>query len=290
MNKGATYKKPTGGWEDFEELQNKSKISWSKSKDDVWAAMEDSFEEQAEAKTIVRRLPIVRYVAAASVILLLGLTTVLRFYSESYETNAGERLAVNLPDGSTVELNAETTLKYYPLWWNIERRLQMTGEAFFDVEKGNRFVVKSENGKTRVLGTSFKIYSRNEDYRVNCITGRVQVKAAKGKVILHPNEKAILVDGRGLKISQGKNTEVSTRSWKDGKFFYTKYPLKKVMEEIERQYKVEIAIDDTFDFLYTGDFSKEEESIDDVMYKVVKPFSLTYVKMREGEYQIKKQE
>ena len=284
MNKGETYKNSSFNLEDFEKLQDSSKISWTKSKDDIWAAMEDKMEVPVQKESKVRTLSIFRYAVAAVIILLMGITGVLRFYSENFETAAGEHLSVNLPDGSVVEINAESSFKYYPYWWKIERRMLMDGEAFFDVEKGNKFVVKSSNGKTRVLGTSFNIYSRNSDYRVDCITGKVQVTASNNKVILMPNEQAVLNKLGNIDVKK-EVLEKATIEWIDGKFFFTSVPLQMAIDEIEREYGVKVLNELTKDLNYTGNFSRDL-SVDEVLDIVCKPLGVNFVKREEGVYQI----
>lgn len=284
MNKEDTYKKSSASWEDFEGLQSKSKVSWSNSKDDIWAAMDERLKEPAHEEPKIRTLPVFKYAAAAIFVLLMGVTGVLRFYSESYQTEAGEHIAVNLPDGSSVELNAESSLKYYPYWWKFERKLAMNGEAFFDVAKGKKFVVRSSNGKTRVLGTSFNIYSRDNDYRVNCITGKVQVTASNKKVILLPNEQAVLNQSGNIEVKQETKKKASI-SWIDGKFFFTSVPLQQAIDEVERQYGVKVWIEVSNDLNYTGNFSRDL-SVEEVLNYVCKSLGVNFEKKQEGVYQI----
>lgn len=283
MKKEETHKKSSASWEDFEKLQDGSKISWSKSKADIWAAMDEKLGETV-VETKVRRLPVFQYAAAAVIVLLIGITGVLRFYTEKFETQAGEHLTVNLPDGSVVKLNAESNFKYYPYWWKIERKMIMNGEAFFDVEKGNKFVVKSSNGKTRVLGTSFNIYSRENDYRVNCITGKVQVKVSKNKVVLLPNQQAILNQLGNIEIKKVMKKEASIE-WIDGNFYFTSVPLDEVVAEIERQYGVKVWNEVSKKLNYTGNYSRDFE-VEEVLSIVSKSLGIKYVKKQEGEYQI----
>ena len=284
MNKGGTSKKSSANWKDFEKLQRKSKVSWSNRKDDIWAVMDKKLEEPAYPAPKVRTLSVLKYAVAAVVVLLIGVTAILRFYSEKFGTQATEQLTINLPDGSSVKLNAESSFKYYPYWWKIERKMEMNGEAFFDVEKGNKFVVKSSNGKTRVLGTRFNIYSRKNDYRVNCITGKVQVTASNHKVVLLPNEQAVLDHSGNIEIKQKINEEAPI-SWIDGKFFFTSVPLQQAIDEIERQYGVHIWIDVSNDLNYTGNFSRDL-SIEEVLNYICRSLGVNFVKKQEGVYQI----
>lgn len=62
---------------------------------------------------------------------------------------------MTLPDGSVVRLNSVSRLSYKPLGWYFSRSAELSGEAFFEVEKGSKFTIYSMLGSTSVLGTSF---------------------------------------------------------------------------------------------------------------------------------------
>ena len=89
-----------------------------------------------------------------------------RSYTVTEIAKRGSHLAVTLPDGSKVNLNADSRLTYKPYQWIISRNVELEGEAFFEVKQGKRFSVKSNQNKVNVLGTSFNIFSRPGNYRV----------------------------------------------------------------------------------------------------------------------------
>ncbi|MGQ8336476.1 FecR family protein [Sunxiuqinia sp. A32] len=284
MKKEEINKQSSITWKDYEKLSDVTQIGWKENKSAIWEEMESRMETSKPATVIFFFRPAFRYAVAALFILLVGITGLLRFYSHSVETLSGQHLTVSLPDGSQVQLNAESTLKYYPLWWSIERKLSFSGEAFFEVEKGNRFVVNSFQGQTKVLGTSFNIYSRENDYRVNCLTGKVQVKASNAIVILMPNDQAELNDAGSFYVRHEVKPE-STISWIDNEFFFTSVPFPEVVKEIERQYGVKIQVPPTMNRNYTGNFSREEP-IEDVLGLLSRSFGAKFVQKQQGEYQI----
>ena len=105
----------------------------------------------------------------------------------------------------------------------------------YEVITGNNFAVTSTLGTTQVLGTSFNIFSREEVYRVTCVTGKVRVSSSPdNKVILLPNHQAeILANGQ---ILVNKQADVTTEiSWKNNIFLFTATPIRQVFREIERQ-------------------------------------------------------
>jgi ferric-dicitrate binding protein FerR (iron transport regulator) len=112
---------------------------------------------------------------AAAVIVLLGVSQWLWWSVESFVAPVGSHLAVVLPDGSKVELNSESDLSFHRYRWLLQRRVNLRGEAFFEVAKGKRFDVVSDVATTSVVGTSFNVLARAENYTVTCLTGKVAV-------------------------------------------------------------------------------------------------------------------
>lgn len=276
----------SSGKPDITEVFSSMDISWSKSKEDIWSEMSARMSSGKPQLTMtVNRRSWLRLSVAAAAIVLLCITAVMRFYTNTVYCPAGSHIIADLPDGSTVHMNSNSTLKYYPYWWNFSRRLSFKGEAYFQVAKGKNFVVVSEIGKTLVLGTSFNIYSRQGDYNVTCVTGKVKVVArqTRYKVYLNPNEHAV-VDNAG-KIKKHKVVAADKISWKDYKFVFTSVPLRQVFEEIARQYGVTINLPDSLDYKYTGNFNKEE-SVEDVIDLVCLPFNFKFEKKGKSEYQI----
>jgi len=194
---------------------------------------------------------------AASIALVIGLTGFFRLYTKTIDTPSGQHLVYSLPDNSTIELNAKSVIKFHPYWFHISRTLTLDGEAFFSVQKGNSFKVESKLGETAVLGTSFNIYSRNDDYNVTCFTGKVRVTSAKKneRVMLNPSEKAYLTKDGFLRFAQESNV-LTAKSWRDNMFVFTGSSITYVLQEIERQYNIKIHYQSDPSLTYTGYFSR----------------------------------
>lgn len=278
-NKQHINTNPNGG-NFFEKVE----IPFQKSKEEVWASLSAKIEEKPEPGVInlFGFRPLVA--VAASILLLAAVFSVMRFYTKSINCPYGQHLAISLPDRSSVELNAESTLKYHPLWWWASRDVRFEGEGFFQVQKGSAFTVHSAMGQTRVMGTSFNIYSRDKQYRVTCFTGKVQVTSQTNeRVILSPSYTA-LVDPRGRITVKKENQPKITASWRKNMFNFTATPLSDVMKEVERQYGVSIRIEKPYEELfYTGFFSKDK-TVEEVLSIICKPFGITYVKNTDGSY------
>lgn len=243
-------------------------------------------EEQQKPQKKTRSL--YYYWAAAAVILLLvSLTAFVRFYSTTLQAPAGQHLSKNLPDGSTVHLNAGTELSYHPHWWRFARILELRGEAYFEVEQGNRFTVKSPQGATTVLGTSFNIFARNNQYRVHCLSGRVEVKTEAGKTKTLQPHQAIHVSGKGEMDYHADVKPEHAISWTQNRFVFTAAPLKEVLKEMERQFDitVEIAADIEGE-RYTGNFQRGSSS-KTILEMIVRPFGLKVQQIHQTKYRIK---
>lgn len=264
---------------------SKVKIPFEKDKQEVWDLLESKISAQPNAKKIVLINRKIVWAIAATFLLLLSTSLVMRFYTKSLNVLKGEHLTALLPDGSRVELNAESTLKYHPYWWMFRREIQFSGEGYFEIEKGSKLEISSSKGKTIVLGTSFNIYTRNDQYKVTCLSGKVKVVSASMKeAILTPDYHAELDENGNILVNKLDKPEGTTQ-WINEMFKFSSEPLLQVIEEIERQYNIVIKTSGNFDYLYTGYFAKSMNP-DQVLNLICKPFGLTFVKKSETEFMI----
>jgi ferric-dicitrate binding protein FerR (iron transport regulator) len=245
---------------------------WSKSKDEIW---DDVFSDLEETETTpkIKRLSLWKYAAAAVVTFIIASASFAWLYETTEQAVRGSHLAVTLPDGSKVNLNADSKLSYKPYWWFVSRNVALNGEAFFEVTPGSRFTVESDRNEVRVLGTSFNVFARSENYSVTCLTGKVEVRAYNEKITLTPNMQVNLRSGK-LDISENIDG-LQSIGWTQNKFSFIGVPLVDVVKEIERQYDIHIIANSELDYLYTGNFSKEKEP-EEVLEIVGKPFGITF--------------
>jgi ferric-dicitrate binding protein FerR (iron transport regulator) len=251
---------------------------------ELWDKIAERTREIPRVK--IFQLNWVRYAAAAAVLIIVGATIFMRLYTETINSQKGEHLSYVLPDGSNVELNAETFLSFQPYWWGFSREVELSGEAFFDVEKGEKFKILSENGITEVIGTSFNIYARNSDYKVYCETGKVKVSSTEANLefIIQSGELAIIDNIK----NEGSITKANAQdfvSWKENKFVFTSELLTNVIAEIERQYdvKINLEIDNPSNLLYSGNFDKSP-SVEITLNFVCKSFNLNFRKTKNKTY------
>jgi len=258
---------------------------YEKSKEEVWELMAEQLEKQPARPKTVWLNPRTVAAIAATLLVLLGLLSVMRFYTQTITAPKGHHLVAQLPDGSTVDLNADTKLSYHPYWWQFARIVNFEGEGFFKVKKGKKFQVISKAGRTVVLGTSFNIYNRGKSYKVTCITGRVKVVSnTREEVILSPDYHAEVSEDGNIRVYRQYASQQVT-SWVNNMFTFTSAPLPEVLKEIERQYNVTIIFHATEDYFYTGFFARNKQ-VEEVLDLLAKTFGFTFVKRSDSEYEI----
>ncbi|HEX3009907.1 MAG TPA: FecR family protein [Bacteroidales bacterium] len=211
--------------------------------------------------------------AAALALIIFGIGVVLLKASNvSVIAPKGEHVEYALPDSSIVIMNADSKLTFNKSKFRGNRVVKLEGEAFFKVKKGSRFTIQTRYADIRVLGTSFNIYSRDNSFKVSCVTGKVEVKNRHDAVVLAPGECAV-ESNKHLKEYLDKNIKGVT-NWQVGEFSFEGAPLNLVFKEIERQFNVTFIIPDLSDKFYTGGFSNKNlvEALDVVCI----PMELNY--------------
>lgn len=156
-------------------------------------------------------------------------------------TPRGGEYTLTLSDGTRVQLNAESSLRY-PVTFGTERReVELTGEALFDVaHTGAPFVVRTGGLEVEVLGTLFNLSAYpDEACQATLVSGRVRVSTRRGEsCLLEPAQQATLaVDDGPLSIEQ-VDTDIYT-SWARGKILFKDRPLGEIMKVLSRWYGVE---------------------------------------------------
>lgn len=229
--------------------------------------------DQRTTEKPVRNLRIY-WSAAASIVLIALLTTVYFYQSTPSQivANKGQHLEYTLPDGSNVTINADSKISFSESSFAKQRTLNLEGEAFFSVQKGRPFVVKTKTGSVEVLGTKLNVYSRDNNLSVSCLTGKVKVTSNDQSVIIEPGEKADLVSG-----TLQKSTNIQTNQmagWRSGEFHFDNIPLISIFEEIERQFNVKITTNGLENRFFTGSFSNK--NLNEVLETVCLPMHLDY--------------
>ncbi|MCJ0741244.1 FecR family protein [Pedobacter montanisoli] len=193
------------------------------------------------------------------------------------ETPKGGVWEVKLPDGSSVWLNAASSLTY-PLSFSKgqKRIVELKGEAYFEVkeDKLHPFVVKTIKQEVEVLGTHFNInaYADEATVKTTLLEGSVKVASYQAEhepEILKPGEQSILT-AKGFDIKQVDVDEAI--DWKNGYFMFNNEKQESIMRKIARWYNVQVeyANPSAKEVTYYGSISRFEN-----VSKVLRKFEQT---------------
>jgi ferric-dicitrate binding protein FerR (iron transport regulator) len=162
----------------------------------------------------------------------------------------GNKKEVVLPDNSFVYLDENASLLYDKDEFLKIRKLNLKGQAFFEVEKGNSFLVHTVNGSVEVLGTSFNVIEKSDNLIVSCFTGKVEVRFKDKKVTLLPGEES------NFNIKENKQIfDPSSREplWMNNQMTFNNTDLKDVIKQVQEAYNIKIELDARLlDKKYTG--------------------------------------
>jgi ferric-dicitrate binding protein FerR (iron transport regulator) len=187
----------------------------------------------------------------------------------------GVRTKFQLPDGSTGYLNSGSQLKY-PVQFIGERKVELSGEAFFDVVHNAEipFHVNTRHLDIKVLGTTFNViaYEGESNEEIVLQTGSVDVSSLTGKqlTVLSPNEQLILdVEKRTYTKNEVEAAQYST--WKEGKLVFRNENMQQVARRLSRWYNAEVIVDDRM----LDDYTFHATFIDEPLDEVLKLLSIT---------------
>lgn len=157
-------------------------------------------------------------------------------------TAKGETYEIRLPDGSSVHLNAASSLTYKPsLIEGGKRVVKLSGEGYFEVakDKVHPFVVKTDDQEVEVLGTHFNIssYANDELEKTTLLEGSVRLSTPFGSRILRPGQQSSVRDGK-ITIAD-TDTDLAV-AWKNNEFVFESETVENIMKMVERWYNVEV--------------------------------------------------
>lgn len=158
-------------------------------------------------------------------------------------TPVGGQYQVTLSDGTKVWLNAATTLKYPSHFPADERRVEVNGEAYFEVAKDAEkpfLVIMPDSTSVKVLGTHFNVmaYENETDAKVTLLEGSVQVKTKRAFSQLEPGTQASIANGT---IEKLRNIDIEEATgWKNSLFVFHDAPIESIMRQVERWYDAKV--------------------------------------------------
>lgn len=161
---------------------------------------------------------------------------------------------ITLADGSRAWLNAGSSLTYPVAFTGNERKVKITGEAYFEVtrDKTKPFKVSKEDIDIKVLGTHFNVntYNDENDQRITLLEGSVDVSSYQNSLIIKPNQQAI-VKNRSVSVNNNVDIE-AVMAWKNNEFIFEDASLESIVKELERWYDLDVTYASKSKTKYTG--------------------------------------
>jgi len=180
----------------------------------------------------------------------------------------GKQYQLILPDGSHVWLNAASSIRYPTSFTGKERKVEITGEAYFEVAKNVKaFRVKIGEAEVDVLGTHFNIMAYDEETAVKTtlLEGAVRVIRSNASHLLKPGQQAQLNrNEKGITVIDDAPLD-ETVAWKDGLFFFNRVSLPAIMRQIARWYDVKVLYEGEMPDLEFGGKISRNNNISEVL-------------------------
>ncbi|MBL0336995.1 MAG: FecR domain-containing protein [Chitinophagaceae bacterium] len=185
------------------------------------------------------------------------------FYN-TISTPRGGQYQVTLTDGTKVWLNAASSIRFPVVFTGSNRKVEITGEAYFEVEKNAKmpFIVKAGESEVEVLGTHFNVNAYNDEaaIRTSLLEGSVKVSVGKGpREYLQPGQQSGITKDGKIRIYDHVDME-EVMAWKDGRFQFKSADLSTILRQISRWYDVDIEYRNNVNLHFTGQLPRSSQA------------------------------
>ena len=240
--------------------------------DKAWNDFREQREDRGTKVVVMRPVQKLMRIAAAIAVIFMISYFYINSLDETISTQYAQRETVILPDASEVILNAGSEISFSNKKWDQQRNIQLEGEAFFKVAKGKKFTVTTDKGTVTVLGTQFNVEQRKGFFEVTCYEGLVSVFFNDRETRLDAGSSFVAFNGS---VIESKVSESAQPSWMNDESSFRSIPLKFVLNELERQYDIEISIKDVDTLqLFTGTFSNTNINL--ALESISAPYQIQY--------------
>jgi len=184
----------------------------------------------------------------------------------------GVSLRLLLPDSSIVRLNSNSNMQIYAAsFGKKQRRVQLSGEAFFEVahNKNLPFTVHAKNTEVLVLGTKFNMsaYKEEQQVKTTLLSGSVQVDAEQGHLRIKPGQQAIVNSSNTVQLKEDVDMN-SVLAWLDGYFRFKDETIQTIMADLKKWYPIEeVEFKDGSKDRFTGSL-KRSKKLKDVLHSI----------------------
>ena len=165
-----------------------------------------------------------------------------------------------LTDETEVWLNVASSITYPTSFTGKERRVEITGEVYFEVAKNKSmpFIVKKANcdAEIKVLGTHFnvKAYDDEDAMKITLLEGSVDVSELDKHNVLLPGQQAIVANKKINVLNSVDLEEVM--AWKNGRFYFDGANIKSIMRQVEKWYNVDIVYGSDIPYSFVAKISR----------------------------------
>lgn len=174
-------------------------------------------------------------------------------------TPNGGQYQLELPDGSLVWLNATSSIHFPTSFIGKERRVEITGEAYFEVAKNRDmpFIVNVNGAEVQVLGTHFNVnaYSDEDNIKTTLLEGSVKFVSGTNINMLKPGQQSQLASNGLIQVVSNVDVD-EVVAWKNGMFDFENAGIETVMRQLSRWYNVEIEYKGKTDDLFFADMRR----------------------------------
>lgn len=176
-------------------------------------------------------------------------------------TPVGGQFQITLHDNTKVWLNAESTLRYPSAFAGNERKVELSGEAYFEVSPNTKapfIVVLAHSDTVKVLGTHFNVqaYPEEKEKAVTLVEGKVLVQNVNNKAVLKPGMQASI---QGDVIITTANVDIEEATgWKDGLFVFHDAPIERIMSQVARWYNARVIYQGTIKQQFNATIHRDE--------------------------------
>lgn len=165
---------------------------------------------------------------------------------------------LTLADGTTVWVNSHSELRFPSTFSSNERRVFLTGEAYFEVAKdaSKPFYVQTEDAEIQVLGTHFNLASYGKNSKTSLAEGRVQMTVDDHSVVIAPGQSAQWTNG-ALKV---KNTNLQKDlAWKNNEFYFKEDNIIQISQQLKLWYDLDVSLSKNVSLTetYTGEIRRD---------------------------------
>ena len=178
----------------------------------------------------------------------------------SIVTPRGGQYHVTLSDGTSVWMNAASSLRFPAAFTGSIRQVALTGEAYFEVAKNaaKPFVVVVNNMKVTVLGTHFNVMAYGDEAAINTtlLEGSVKVTEGKTTTLLSPGEQAQSDRKGNIRLVREADMNAAV-AWKNRLFWFDHDDIRTVMRQISREYNIDVEIRGDIQRHFTGSIPRD---------------------------------